>query len=59
VLAGYENGVTITPEMQNTIFLSITIVPALSCLLSAVPFLFYRLGGPRSPAPPLEKVAAG
>ena len=59
VLAGYENGVTITGDMQNTIFLSITVVPAVSCLLSAVPFLFYRLGGPRSAVPPLEKVAAG
>ncbi|RFA12442.1 hypothetical protein B7R22_15035 [Subtercola boreus] len=45
VIAGYESGVTVTPGMQNTIFLSITIVPAVSCLLSAVPFLFYRLRG--------------
>ncbi|UFS60186.1 MFS transporter [Subtercola endophyticus] len=43
VLAGYQDGVTVTPAMQNTIFLSITIVPAISCLVSAVPFLFYRL----------------
>lgn len=48
VLAGYENGVTVTPSMQNTVFVAITIVPAISCLLSAVPFLFYRLGGPRA-----------
>jgi len=33
--------------MQNTVFISITLVPALSCLVSAVPFLFYRLGGKR------------
>jgi sugar (glycoside-pentoside-hexuronide) transporter len=45
VIAGYESGVTITPAMQDTVFLSITIVPAISCLLSAIPFLFYRLGG--------------
>jgi len=45
VIAGYESGVTITPAMQNTVFLSITIVPAISCLLSAIPFLFYRLAG--------------
>ncbi|RFA07699.1 hypothetical protein B7R21_16175 [Subtercola boreus] len=45
VIAGYESGVTVTPGMQNTIFLSITVVPAVSCLLSAVPFLFYRLRG--------------
>ncbi|RFA10424.1 hypothetical protein B7R54_15330 [Subtercola boreus] len=50
VIAGYESGVEVTPAMQNTIFLSITIVPAVSCLLSAVPFLFYRLSGAR-PAP--------
>jgi len=45
VAAGYENGVTVTPAMQGTVFASITIVPAISCLLSIVPFLFYRLGG--------------
>ncbi|MEF2977957.1 MFS transporter [Subtercola sp. YIM 133946] len=45
VIAGYQDGVTVTPTMQNTIFLSITIVPAISCLASAVPFLFYRLTG--------------
>ena len=45
VVAGYENGVTITPAMQATVFASITLVPAVSCLVSIVPFLFYRLGG--------------
>ena len=45
VAAGYESGVEVTAEMQNLIFVSITIVPAISCLLSAVPFWFYRLGG--------------
>jgi len=48
VAAGYEQGAVITPEMQNTVFISITLVPALSCLVSAIPFLFYRLGGPRA-----------
>jgi sugar (glycoside-pentoside-hexuronide) transporter len=43
VLAGYEEGVTVTPEMQNTVWLAITIVPAVSCLLSAIPFWRYRL----------------
>jgi sugar (glycoside-pentoside-hexuronide) transporter len=43
VLTGYENGVVVTPEMQNSIFVSITLVPAVSCVLSAVPFFFYRL----------------
>ena len=50
VAAGYESGAEITPEMQNTVFISITLVPALSCLVSAIPFLFYRLGGKRTPA---------
>jgi sugar (glycoside-pentoside-hexuronide) transporter len=45
VLAGYQDGAVVTPEMQNTIFVSITLVPAVSCLASAVPFLFYRLRG--------------
>lgn len=44
VLAGYESGVAVTAEMQHTVFVAITIVPAISCLVSAVPFLFYRLG---------------
>ncbi len=47
VLAGYEDGVTVTPQMQNTVFVSLTLVPAASCLLSAFPFVFYRLGGRR------------
>ncbi|MDQ1543622.1 MAG: putative glucitol transport protein GutA, partial [Actinomycetota bacterium] len=47
VFAGYHDGVRITPEMQQTVWLSITVVPAISCLLSAIPFLFYRLGGRR------------
>jgi len=51
VITGYENGVTITPQMQNTIFISITLVPAVSCVLSAIPFLFYRLGGSRDAEP--------
>ncbi|MFE1646225.1 MFS transporter [Microbacterium sp. P01] len=46
VLAGYEAGVEITPPMQNTVFIAITLVPAVSCVISAIPFLFYRLGGP-------------
>ena len=48
VAAGYQNGVAVTPAMQSTVFASITLVPAVSCLLSVVPFLFYRLGGPRA-----------
>ncbi len=45
VLAGYEAGVEVTASMQQTVFAAITLVPAASCVLSAVPFLFYRLGG--------------
>lgn len=40
VLAGYEEGVIVTPAMQHTVWIAITLVPAASCLLSAVPFLF-------------------
>ncbi|NLI53749.1 MAG: MFS transporter [Clostridiales bacterium] len=40
---GYESGIVVTPQMQNTVFLSITIIPALSCLVSIVPFLLYKL----------------
>ena len=47
VAAGYHEGVHITAGMQQTVWLSITIVPAISCLVSAVPFVFYRLGGVR------------
>jgi sugar (glycoside-pentoside-hexuronide) transporter len=44
VLAGYHADVHITPDMKQTVFFSITIVPAISCVLSAIPFFFYRLG---------------
>lgn len=50
VVAGYEAGVTVTPEMQNIVFIGLTLVPAVSCLISAVPFLFYRLGAPAGSA---------
>lgn len=43
VIAGYQKGVDITPEMQNTIWIGMTLIPAVSSLLSAVPFFFYRL----------------
>jgi sugar (glycoside-pentoside-hexuronide) transporter len=48
VLAGYHDGVTVTPTMQQTVWVSITVIPAVSCVLSAIPFLFYRLGGKKS-----------
>lgn len=50
VLAGYQEGVVVTPDMQNTVWIAITLVPAASCLLSAIPFFFYRL--PQAPVNP-------
>ncbi|SFR67654.1 sugar (Glycoside-Pentoside-Hexuronide) transporter [Agromyces sp. CF514] len=44
VIAGYERGVDVTPAMQQTVFLALTIVPAVSCVLSALPFLVGRRG---------------
>jgi sugar (glycoside-pentoside-hexuronide) transporter len=49
-LAHYQTGVKVTHDIQNVIFMSITLVPAVSCLLSAIPFWFYRLGGKKTPA---------
>jgi sugar (glycoside-pentoside-hexuronide) transporter len=43
VFAGYEAGVTVTPAMRETVYIALTLVPAASCLLSAIPFAFYRL----------------
>jgi GPH family glycoside/pentoside/hexuronide:cation symporter len=57
VLAGYQDGVKITPQLQNTVFFSITIIPAISCVLSAIPFFFYRLGAPK--ASPAQVTEAG
>jgi sugar (glycoside-pentoside-hexuronide) transporter len=50
VIAGYHDGVHVTAQMQQIMWVSLTLVPAASCLVSAVPFLFYRLGG-RTPHP--------
>lgn len=47
VVAGYHDGVQVTRHMQDIVFASITLVPAASCLVSVVPFWFYRLGGAR------------
>ncbi|MCX8124210.1 MAG: glycoside-pentoside-hexuronide (GPH):cation symporter [Spirochaetes bacterium] len=43
VAIGYSSGVTITPEIQNGAFFSITIVPAISCIIGTIPFIFYPL----------------
>jgi Na+/melibiose symporter-like transporter len=40
--------VHVTPGMTQTVFFSITIIPAISCVLSAIPFFFYRLGSQKS-----------
>ncbi|MET0296292.1 MAG: glycoside-pentoside-hexuronide (GPH):cation symporter [Microbacterium sp.] len=45
VMAGYGADVEVTTGMQDLVWASITLVPAVSCLVSVVPFLFYRLGG--------------
>lgn len=42
VAAGYQEGVTVTPGIQTVVFAGITLLPALSCLVSAVPFWFAR-----------------
>lgn len=54
VLSGYGADVTVTPQMQGVVWASITLVPAASCLLSVVPFVFYRLGARRA-APTLAQ----
>jgi Na+/melibiose symporter and related transporters len=43
VAAGYREGVEVTASMQHTVWVAMTLVPAASCLLSVVPFVFYRL----------------
>jgi GPH family glycoside/pentoside/hexuronide:cation symporter len=40
---GYEKTAVVTEDMKNWIFVSITLVPALSCLVSVVPFLFFSI----------------
>lgn len=51
VLAGYSSGVHVTTAMTTTVFFSITVIPAISCVLSAIPFFFYRLSSkPAAPA---------
>ncbi|HSN11931.1 MAG TPA: glycoside-pentoside-hexuronide (GPH):cation symporter [Propionibacteriaceae bacterium] len=51
VAARYQAGVVVTPAMQQVVWSAITLVPAASCLVSVVPFLFYRLGGPQRSEP--------
>ncbi len=48
--SGYHAHVHVTSGMQQTVWIGIALVPAVSCLLSAIPFYFYRLGGPTAAA---------
>ena len=43
IIFRYTKGVLITPEIQSGVFLSLTLIPAVSCLLSALPFISYPL----------------
>ncbi|TPX05212.1 hypothetical protein FJ656_07740, partial [Schumannella luteola] len=40
--SGYQADAAVTPAMQQTVFASITLVPAVSCLVSAIPFALVR-----------------
>ena len=41
VSVGYESGVPITDHMKDTVFMSISLIPAVSSLISCIPFFFY------------------
>jgi GPH family glycoside/pentoside/hexuronide:cation symporter len=47
VIAGYQAGIAVTPGMQNTVWIGMTLIPAVSSLLSAIPFWFYRIDARR------------
>ncbi|MCE5236305.1 MAG: glycoside-pentoside-hexuronide (GPH):cation symporter [Eubacteriales bacterium] len=40
---GYEKGVTVTEFMQDAVYKTITLIPAVSCLVSVIPFAFFTL----------------
>jgi GPH family glycoside/pentoside/hexuronide:cation symporter len=40
---GYSKGAEITGYIQNGVYFAITIIPAISCLIGAIPFFFYDL----------------
>ena len=42
-MTGYQEGVVATEPMIDAAFFTITVIPAISCLLSAIPFMFYKL----------------
>ena len=41
VAVGYESGAEITLRMKDTVFMSISLIPAVSSLVACVPFFFY------------------
>ena len=41
VAVGYESGVEITQHMKDTVFMSISLIPAASSLIACIPFFFY------------------
>ena len=41
VAVGYESGVEITTHMKDTVFMSISLIPAASSLIACIPFFFY------------------
>lgn len=43
VAIGYSSGVEITQKIKNGVYFSITILPAISCILGVIPLLFYPL----------------
>lgn len=40
---GYSSGTAITSPMKDGVYFAITIIPAVSCLLTIIPFFFYTL----------------
>jgi Na+/melibiose symporter-like transporter len=41
--SGYQEGVMVTDFMIHSVFFSLTIIPAISCLLSIIPFMLYKV----------------
>lgn len=59
VVAGYGADVEVTSDVRVIVWASITLVPAVSCLLSLIPFAFYRLGVPEAEPAARESVVGG
>lgn len=43
VFAAYTKGVAVTESMRQTLWVSVTLVPAVSCLLSLIPLRWYQV----------------